>query len=152
MSDIIYWEDMQQGQVIELGSVTITYDEIIDFATKFDPQPFHLDEEAAKHSIFEGLAASGWHTAALFMRLMVDNLVNHTVSMGSPGVDEIRWLRPVRPGDTLHGQFNIVETNTSRSRPQMGIVRSRGEMYNQHDQLVMTLTAIGFFGRKPTDS
>src|ERR1700694_2277715 len=104
-----YFEDFKVGEVIEVGNVTLTEEEIIKFASQFDPQPFHLSEEGAKNSIFGGIAASGWHTASLFVRLMVTNLLNETISQGSPGVDELRWLKPVRPGDTLTGRMTILE-------------------------------------------
>lgn len=144
-----YFEDFQAGDTVELGSRRISAEEIVAFAREFDPQPFHLDPVAARDTIFDGLAASGWHTAALFMRLLVDGLLNHTISMGSPGIDEIRWLRPVRPGDTLHARFTAVECIPSRSRSTMGIVRGKGEMTNQHGEPVMTIATVSFFGRRP---
>src|SRR5579862_6999289 len=105
-----YFEDFQEGDTIELGSRSVSQEEIIAYAQEFDPQPFHLDIERGKESPFAGLVASGWHTAGIYMRLLVDGLMNHTVGMGSPGVDELRWLQPVRPGDTLHARFTVVET------------------------------------------
>lgn len=144
-----YFEDFQAGDTLELGSRQISAQEIVTFAREYDPQPFHLDDVAARDTIFEGLAASGWHTAAIFMRLFVDGLLNHTISMGSPGIDEIRWPRPVRPDDTLHARFTAVECIPSRSRPNMGIIRGKGEMTNQHGETVMTLATVGFFGRRP---
>ncbi len=96
-----YFEDLQEGAIIELGSKIITEKEIIDFAQEFDPQPFHIDPEAAKSSFYGGLIASGWHTVSIYMRLLVDNFLNQTVSLGSPGLDNLRWLKPVRPGDSL---------------------------------------------------
>src|SRR5579859_3157513 len=104
-----YFEDFAVGHTLELGSYTITREEILAFARQFDPQPFHTDEEQAKASLYGGLIASGWHTASIFMRLLVDGLLNDTASMGSPGVDELRWLRPVRPGDTLRARFTVRE-------------------------------------------
>jgi acyl dehydratase len=146
---MLYFEDFQVGQTIELGSYTITKEEIIEFALKYDPQPFHIDEEKAKDSFFGTLVASGWQTAGLYMRMLVDGLLNNTISMGSPGLEELRWLKPVRPGDTLHVRFTVVELTTSRSRPQMGILKGKGEAINQNDETVLSLTSIGFFGRKP---
>jgi acyl dehydratase len=146
---IRYFEDFQVGDAFDLGTIQVTAEEIIAFARQFDPQPFHLDAEQAKDSIFGGLVASGWHTTSLFMRLLVDGLLRETVSIGSPGVDEIRWLRPLRPGDTLRARFTILECTPSRSRPHMGVVRSRCEAFNQQDELVMTLVGIHFFGRRP---
>ena len=149
---IRYFEDFQVGEVVELGSRGLTQDEIIAFAREYDPQPFHVDPERAKDTFFAGLAASGWHTAATYMRLLVDALLNHTVSMGSPGLDEVRWLKPVRPGDVLQARFTVVEMTASRSRPQMGIIRGKGEVTNQDGDLVMTIVSAGFFGRRPTPS
>ena len=147
-----YFEDFAPGQVIELGSRTITKEEIIAFARQFDPQPFHLDEEAAKRSIYGGLLASGWHTAALTMRLLCDGLVNDTVSLGSPGVDELRWLKPVRPGDTLSARMTVVECTPSRRKPDRGIVRSTMELRNQHGEVVVTSKGLSLFGRRATTS
>lgn len=144
-----YFEDFQAGDTVELGNRQISAEEIIAFAREYDPQPFHIDPVAAQNTIFEGLAASGWHTVAIFMRLLVDGLLNHTISMGSPGIDEIRWPRPVRPGDTLHARFTAVECIPSRSRPNMGIIRGKGEMTNQQGETVMTINTVGFFGRRP---
>lgn len=144
-----YFEDFRVGEVIELGSKTVTEEEIIEFAKKFDPQPFHVDPERAKDSIFGGLIASGWHTGSMFMRLFADNLLNETASMGSPGAEELRWLVPVRPGDTLAGVFTILETNPSRSRPNMGIIRAKSEILNQKGEVVMRMVGINFIGRRP---
>ncbi len=147
---IRYFEDFQVGETIDLGSTApITAEDIIAFARQFDPQPFHLDAEQAKDSIFGQLVASGWHTTSLFMRLLVDGLLNQTISMGSPGVDEIRWLRPLRPGDTLHARFTVLENSASKSRPKMGILRSKCELFNQNEEIVMTLKGTHFVGRRP---
>lgn len=144
-----YFEDFQPGEVFDLGSRTVTQDEIIAFAREYDPQPFHVDPARAQDSFFGGLIASGWHTASMYMRLFVDNLLNDSDSMGSPGIDELRWLKPVRPGDTLRAGFTVLECIPSRSRPTLGIVRGRGEMRNGADEVVMTVTSVGFFGRRP---
>jgi acyl dehydratase len=144
-----YFEDFTPGQTIELGRRSITRDEIIAFAREFDPQPFHLDEEAAKTTIYGGLIASGWHTAAISMRLLYDGLVKDTVSLGSPGVDELRWVKPVRPGDTLSGRLTVLECVPSRSKPDRGIVRSTIEMLNQHGEVVVTSKGMSLFGRRP---
>lgn len=145
----LYFEDLSPGMVVGLGSVTVTEAEIIEFATKYDPQPFHIDPEAAAESDFGGVIASGWHTCALFMRLFVDGFSNDTVSHGGPGMDELRWLAPVRPGDTLTARFTIIEARASRSKPDRGLVRSQWEMRNQNDVVVMTLRGMGFYGRRP---
>jgi acyl dehydratase len=143
-----YFEDFTPGEVIELGSRTITRDEIIAFAREFDPQTFHLDEEAARQSIYKGLLASGWHTTALMMRILNDGLVKDTVSMGSPGVDELRWLRPVRPGDTLAARLTVLECIPSRSKPDRSVVRSLIELRNQHGEMVVTSKGLSLFGRR----
>lgn len=142
-----YFEDFHIGDVFDIGPLTVTQEEIIDFARKYDPQYFHIDPERAKGSIFGGLVASGWHSTALFMRMFVDGLLSQTDSIASPGVDELRWIKPIRPGDTLRGRFIVMDANVSKSRPSMGIVRSRVEMYNQHDEIVMTLSGVHFVGR-----
>ena len=145
-----YFEDFKVGERIELGSVTVTEEEIIDFARQFDPQPFHISPEQAKHSYYGGLIASGWHTVSLLMRLMVDRMINDTISLGSPGVDEVRWLRPVRPNDTLHARLTILETKPSNRRAELGILTSSSEVFNQSGELVLTLKGVHFFGRRPT--
>jgi acyl dehydratase len=144
-----YFEDFAAGDTQELGEATVTAEEIVAFGRQFDPQPFHVDEERAKHSPFGGLIASGWHTAAIFMRLLVDGLLNSTASMGSPGIDELRWLQPVRPGDTLRARFTVVETTPSTRRPDRGTVRSTCEMINQRGEVVMRVTGINIIGRRP---
>jgi acyl dehydratase len=148
-----YFEDFRVGEVVELGSRGISEREIIAFAREFDPQPFHVDAVRARDSAFGGLVASGWHTIALYMRLLVDGfIVTVANSMGSPGVDKIEWLKPVRPGDTLCGRLTILEMIPSKSRPDRGTVRTLGEMINQHGEVVMTTRGVGFFGRRPTSA
>ena len=144
-----YFEDFVEGEVVDLGTFSLNADEIVEFARKYDPQPMHTDAEAAKASVYGGLIASGWHTAVSYMRLVVDHVLQGSVSFGSPGLDNLRWLKPVRPGDTLRGRFRIVETRPSNSRPDWGIVRSRGELVNQDGEVVMTAEAVNFFGRRP---
>jgi len=144
-----YYEDFHVGDVIDVGSVTVSESEIIAFARQYDPQPMHTDPSAAGFTIYGGVIASGWHTVALFMRLLVENLVAKTSSLGSPGVEELRWPLPVRPGDTLAGSMEIVDTRVSNSRPTMGIVRWRGTVRNQDGKLVMSLIGTNFFGRRP---
>jgi acyl dehydratase len=144
-----YFEDFKPGEVIELGSRTITKEAIVAFATEFDPQVFHVDEEAAKHTIYGGLLASGWHTGSLLMRLLYEGLLKGTVSLGSPGIDELRWLRPVRPGDTLAARMTVTESIPSRSKPDRGIIRSVLEMRNQHGEVVLTLRGMSLLGRRP---
>lgn len=138
-----YLEDMTAGETIEVGSYTVSEGEILDFARRYDPQPFHLDAEAGKKTHFGGLVASGWHTAGIMMRMMVDEILSPETSLGSPGIDELRWLKPVRPGDTLRLRFTTLEVRRSRSRPEMGTVRQRMEVLNQHDEVVMSMLGIG---------
>jgi len=144
-----YFEDFKPGEVIELGSRMITKEAIVAFATEFDPQVFHVDEEAAKRTIYGGLLASGWHTGSLLMRLLYEGLLKGTVSLGSPGIDELRWLRPVRPGDTLSARMTVTESIPSRSKPDRGIIRSVLEMRNQHGEVVLTLRGMSLLGRRP---
>lgn len=147
----LYFEDFEPGQVLELGSRLVTEDEIVAFARQWDPQPFHVDPGAAKESVFGGLIASGWHTGAMWMRLYVDSTLGGAASMGSPGVEELRWLAPVRPGDTLAGRLTVLETTPSERRPDRGTVRIRGEMVNQDGVTVLTMVSRGHFGRRLTE-
>ena len=144
-----FWEDYEVGAVYDIGSKLMTKEDIVDFASKFDPQPFHLDEEAGRRSIFGGLAASGWHTCSAVMRLLVDNYVSRETSLGSPGVDEIRWLKPVLAGDTISARIRILDKKASRSRPEMGSIFNQYEVYNQDGVLVMTMKGVGLFRRRP---
>ena len=144
-----YFEDFTPGDVIELGSRTISKERILAFAREFDPQPFHTDEEAATRSIYGGLLASGWHTGSLLMRILYDGLLKDTASLGSPGIDELRWLEPVRPGDTLTARMTIVEAIPSRSKPDRGLIRSLMEMRNQYGRVVLTIRGLSLLGRRP---
>ncbi|CAG0975069.1 itaconyl-CoA hydratase [Anaerolineae bacterium] len=137
-----YFEDYVAGAVHEFGNIAVEESQVIEFARRFDPQIFHTDPEAAKATMFGGLIASGWHTAALMMRLFVDNYLSSSASLGSPGVDELRWLKPVRPGDTLSARATILEANRSRSKPDRGIIRTYIEVLNQENQIVMTMRAL----------
>jgi acyl dehydratase len=130
--------------------VQVSEVDIIGFARQYDPQPMHLDPNAASFTIYGGLIASGWHTGALFMKLLVGNLIAGTSSLGSPGMENLSWPAPVRPGDTLSGQIEVLEARGSMTRPSMGIVRWRGEMRNQRGELVMSAIGTNFFGRKPS--
>jgi acyl dehydratase len=143
------FEDFAAGDVFELGSRTLTRDEIVAFAREFDPQALHVDDTAAAGGPFGGLIASGWHTAALWMRMYADAVLHDAVNMGSPGVEELRWLHPVRPGDTVRGRLTVLETSPSTRRADRGTVRSRAELLNQHGDVVLTMVARGFFGRRP---
>jgi acyl dehydratase len=137
-----YFEDYVPGAVYEYGYASVTEAEIIAFAERFDPQPIHIDPQFAASGPFGGLIASGWHTASIAMRLIVDHYVSKVASLASPGVDELRWPAPVRPGDTLRVRTTIVETRRSRSKPDRGLVRTRAEMLSQHDQAVLSLLAM----------
>jgi acyl dehydratase len=148
MAVSLYWEDLQPGSVRDLGSVSVDAEQIKEFAAKYDPQPFHLDEEAGRQSMFGGLAASGWQTACLAMRLTVDNMLRHTASLGSPGLDSLKWLKPVYPGDLLNLRHTILESRPLKSRPDTGLVRSRWEMFNQHGDKVLEMEGYGMFGRR----
>lgn len=138
-----YLEDIQPGDVSEVGGYTLTEAEIIEFASRFDPQPFHLDAEAGRQTHFGGLVASGWHTASIMMRMMVDEFLSPETSLGSPGIDELRWLKPVRPGDTLRLRLTVLEARRSRSRPEMGTTRHRMEVLNQKGEVVMSMLGLG---------
>jgi acyl dehydratase len=144
----LYFEDFEPGRVYELGSHTVTQDEIVDFARAWDPQPFHVDPVAAESSPFGGLIASGWHTGSLWMRMYVDSMLGSAAAMGSPGIEELRWLAPVRPGDTLSARLVVLETTPSERHPGRGTLRSRGEMVNQDGVTVMSMLSRGHFARR----
>ncbi len=144
-----YFENVEPGAVLQLGSRTVTAEEIVAFAREFDPQPFHIDPEAASYSIFGGLIASGWHICSMTMRLLVEQYLRRAASLGSPGVDQIRWLRPVRPGDTITAQVVVLETRPSQSKPDRGAVKLRTEVTNQQGELVMTMENTGLMARRP---
>ena len=144
-----YFEDFHEGQVIELGQRSVTEEEIIAFATQFDPQPFHVDREAAAQSIYGGVIASGWHTCSMMMRLVVDGMMAASSSMGSPGLDNVRWLQPVRAGDTLAVRYETVKVKASDSKPDRGVVWSKWVARNQHGVDVCTIEGMGMFRRRP---
>ena len=148
MSIKYYWEDFPVGGVRELGERVVSADEVRGFASRYDPQPFHVDEEAAKASIYGGLIASGWHTAAMVMRLMCDGYLLESASMGSPGIDNLRWLKPVRPGDRLRARMTVLEARASASKPDRGTVKSKWEVFNQTGDLVMSMEGFGMFKRR----
>ncbi|MER2534277.1 MAG: MaoC family dehydratase [Rhizobiaceae bacterium] len=131
------FEDFAEGMVIELGDKLVTAEEIIEFASEFDPQPFHLDEQAGRASILGGLAASGWHTCCMLMRMVADKVLNGSLAQGAPGIDELRWLKPVLAGDTLTARIHVLSTRVSRSRPSIGFIAMRSEMWNQRGERVM---------------
>jgi acyl dehydratase len=145
-----YFEDFQVGDMSEVGPVTVSEAEIVEFAQRFDPQPFHVDREAAAASPFGGLIASGWHTTALFMGMFVRGVLLESASLGSPGVEEIRWTAPVRPGDTLRARSTVTDVRDSSKDPRRGTVVTTNEVYNQNGVLVLRLRARGFFARRPS--
>ncbi len=145
---ILYFEDQPVGRRDELGSKTVTKEEIIAFAAKFDPQPFHLDDDAGKQTPYGGLIASGWHTCSMMMRMLADNLLRHTASMGAPGLDHVRWLKPVRPGDTLTLVSEVTDVKPSRTKP-FGFVTRKFEMTNQHGEVVLSVQGPGMFAKRP---
>jgi len=142
----VSFEDMVVGTAIEIGKHTFTREEIVEFAQKFDPQPFHLDEAAAAESAFRGLVASGWHTCSVMMGMLVRKVLSDSTSMGSPGIDEIRWLKPVRVGDTITMMNDVLDKRVSESKPDRGIVSTRWEGINQHGETVITVRSKGIFG------
>jgi acyl dehydratase len=144
-----YFEDFHAGQEIDLGTRTVTEEEIIDFASRFDPQPFHVDVEAAARSIYGGVIASGWHTCSMMMRMVVDGLMAKSASMGSPGLDGVRWLAPVRAGDTLNVRYQTTQVKASNSKPDRGVVWSKWVAINQHGETVCTVEGMGMFARRP---
>jgi acyl dehydratase len=144
-----YFEDFEVGRVIDVGTCTFTEDEIREFATRFDPQPFHVDKEAASASIYGGIIASGWHTCSKMMRLMVDNFLCEAASLGSPGVDEVRWLKPVRAGDVLQVSTTTLDMRPSSSKTDRGVVHSMWKAINQNGELVVTVKGMGMFRRRP---
>ena len=143
-----YFEDYSPGHVYEFGTITVSEAEIVAFAMQFDPQDSHLDPEKAAAGPFGGLTASGWHTISLAMRLYVDHYLSHVASLASPGADDIRWLKPVRPGDVFRIRVTILDARPSRSKPDRGIVRARVEAINQKDEVVLAVTLVSFIGRR----
>ena len=143
-----YWEDFTVGETTDVGTVDVTRDEIVEFAQRYDPQPFHIDEAAADAGPFGGLIASGWHTTALFMGLFVRSILLEAASMGSPGVEELRWTAPVRPGDRLTGRVTVTAVEPSAKRPDRGTVFTTSEVLNQDGTIVMTMRARGYFRRR----
>lgn len=140
-----YFEDYRVGEVFEFGDELVTEQEIVEFANRYDPQPFHVDPAAATNSSFGGLIASGWMTAGIMMRMLVEHFISREAGMGSPGIDELRWLRPVRPGDRLRTRVTILETRRSSSKPDRGMVLTLDEVLNQDGDVVMTLKGWGMY-------
>lgn len=150
MSGRIYFEDLEVGQVHEFGAYAVTKEEVVAFARQFDPQGFHIDEAAAQQSIFGGLIASGWHTAAMMMRMICDHRLDQDATLGAIGFDELRWLKPVRPGDVLSCRSVVREKLPSKSKPDRGTAKVENSVLNQNGELVMTLTSLVLYRRRPT--
>ncbi|MEY4862904.1 MAG: hypothetical protein RLZ51_999 [Pseudomonadota bacterium] len=144
-----WFEDYPVGETARFGDTLVTEAEVLDFARRFDPQPFHLDAQAAGESIYGGIIASGWHTASMAMRMMVDHYISVKASMGSPGIDELRWLKPVRPGDRLRMQVTVLDSRPSQSKPDRGMVQFLQTVVNQEGETVMTLKGWGMYRRRP---
>jgi acyl dehydratase len=144
----IYFEDLHVGDVHEHGGRTVSREEIVDFARRFDPQPFHLDD-AAGAGPFGGVIASGWHTASVVHSLLIDGLWKRAASLGSPGLDGLRWLKPVRPGDTISLKTTILELTPSQKKPDRGSFKMAYEVTNQRGEIVMTMVGLGIVGRRP---
>lgn len=144
----LYWEDFQLGAVAIHGPRLVTREEIVAFAAEFDPQPMHLDEAAASATLLGGLAASGWHSCCLLMRIITDGFVLDSSSMGAPGVEEVRWLKPLRPGTRIRVRSTVLETRASKSRPEMGLVKIHHEVLDESDAVLTTLTSTAMLGRR----
>lgn len=148
-----YFEDVEVGETSSYGSYEVTREEVMEFASKYDPQPFHLDDEAAAATHFGRLSASGWHTCAMAMRMMVDHMAEHEqASLGSPGIDQLRWKKPVYPGDTLRVEAELLEKRRSATRPEMGFVKSRQKIFNQDGDLVLEMISNGILKVRETKS
>jgi acyl dehydratase len=148
----LHWEDFSLGQVTECGSRVVTRAEIVAFAAEYDPQPMHLDEHAARATLMGGLVASGWHSCCILMRMLTDSLLHDASFMGAPGVDEVKWLAPVRPGDRVTARATVLETRASRSRPNVGFVKFRFELLDTSGRTVMVLIVSPMFGRRSEDN
>lgn len=141
---MIYFEDLEIGAVREFGRYQVTREEVTEFARRYDPQPFHLDDEAAAATHFGRLSASGWHTCAMTMRMLVDSMTEvQQAGLGSPGIDNLRWVKPVYPGDTLRVRTEVIEKRRSQSKPWLGLFKSRAQTFNQNDELVLDMVSNG---------
>lgn len=148
--DRLHWEDFPVGSVREFGGASVSKEEIVAFARQFDPQPFHVDEVAAGASPFGGLIASGWHTCGIAMRMYYDAVLHRAASQGSPGIEKLRWLKPVRPGDVLRARVEVLEARPSESKPHLGLVRNHWQILNQASEVVLEMEGWGMFRRRAT--
>ncbi len=145
-TDGLHWEDMSVGTSVTHGAYAVTKEEIFEYARAYDPQPHHVDEEAAKRSLVKGLCASGWHSCAMMMRILCDGLLKNSASQGAAGIDEVRWQKPIRPGHVLSVRTTCLEKRRMASRPHVGIWKVRHEVLNQHNELLMTVDNAMFIG------
>jgi acyl dehydratase len=150
VSDLVYFEDVRVGETQRFGRYAVTREEIIEYARQFDPQPFHVDEEAAKRSMFGGLIASGWHTGAMFIRMVCDHAITGAATTGALGFDDLKWLKPVRPGDILSVETRVAEKIDLPSRHAVGTVKMESRVLNQQGEAVMTLTSLVLYQRRST--
>jgi acyl dehydratase len=148
MTDKLHWEDFKQGAVAVYGPRLVTREEIVAFAAEFDPQPMHLDEAAAAKTLLGGLGASGWHSCCLLMRMIADGFIVNSTSMGSPGIDEVKWLRPLRPGMNIRLRSTVLETRVSGKRPEMGLTKFLFEIIDDNDAVLTNLATTLMFGRR----
>ena len=144
----IYFEDIKEGDSYKLGPLFVSKEEVIDFAKKYDPQPFHISEEKAKESLFGGLCASGWHTCALYMKMLCDSFIKNLASLGSPGMNEIRWIKPLFPDQEIFGNVTIISKKPSKSKPNIGSMITKSEVYNENKELIMTLESISIVRKR----
>ena len=147
----LHWEDFSPGQIVDCGSRRVSREEIVGFAAEYDPQPMHLDEQAARATLPAGLVASSWHICCMLMRMLTDSLLAEASFIGAPGVEEVKWLAPVRPGERIKARGIVLETRPSRSRPELGFVKFRFELVDASDRPLMTLTVNPMFGRLPAN-
>ncbi|MGY4253879.1 acyl dehydratase [Bradyrhizobium sp. USDA 4516] len=152
VGQLLTYESFRVGQVIELGWISVSERDIADFASQFDPQSFHTDEERARHSPYKGIITSGWHTAGLFMRLYVDRILNRASCLGSPGVDDLRWIAPVRAGQRLRGVLTVERLEPSKSRPDRGTLYPRCELFDEDKALVFSMVLKTLLKRSPSAS
>ncbi|MBT3939739.1 MAG: MaoC family dehydratase [Pelagibacterales bacterium] len=148
---MIYFEDLNIGKKILIGPISVSEKEIIEFAKKFDPQPFHVDIEKAKDSLFGNLCASGWHTCSLYMRMLYDGLLINLASLGSPGMNEIRWIKPLFPDETINGELTIISKTPSKSKPSIGSMVIDSKVFNSKKELIMTMQSISIVKKRNTE-
>lgn len=146
--NIIYFEDLNEGDNYSLGPIFVSKKEILEFANKYDPQVFHIDEKKAKESLFGGLCASGWHTCSLYMKMLCDGFIKNLASLGSPGMNQIRWIKPLFPNQNITGKVTIISKTPSRSKPNIGSLITDSEVYNNKKEIIMTLQSISIVKKK----